>query len=65
MNADNSVFTKYVTELSESPKNQGGSSDVYGKKKWWQNLIEAVANIALDILVPTNTTTIVIWDQQP
>ncbi|HLF51023.1 hypothetical protein [Flavobacterium sp.] len=62
LKSDNSVLSRFVIDLSKSPKNQGSSADLFGKKKWWQNLIEAVANIALDILVPTNDTIIVIWE---
>jgi hypothetical protein len=62
LKSDNSVLSKFANDLSKSPKNQDSPTGLFGKKKWWQNLIEAAANIALDIAYPENTTTIVIWN---
>ena len=59
---DNSALLRFALDLSNSSRNIAGTSTLFGKKKWWQNLIEAAANIALDIFVPLNTTTIVIWE---
>jgi hypothetical protein len=51
MKADNSILTKFATDLVKSPRNVSTPGDTYSaKKRWWQILINAAINISLDLL---------------
>jgi hypothetical protein len=56
--ADNStMISQYVNALLEDPKYQSPPYDpnvggAIAERKWWQNLINAVVNVAVTIFVP-------------
>lgn len=48
MKSDNSVLTRFASDISKSQSNQ--STSVFtAKKKWWQILINAAINIGVEV----------------
>lgn len=54
--ADNSIFSTYVTDLSRSERNQSTYERALTNppKKWWQIVINFVANAALTLIAAAN-----------
>jgi hypothetical protein len=50
MKEDNSILSRFAIDMSKSPANV----EKTGPKKWWQILINAVINLAIDIYAPGN-----------